>query len=176
MSELLRTTKTGLLVLLCIPLLLVTFLPGCSMFEGCDIGVNYITVIVQTRACATVIQKKYQEYTNQAPFAGAVFRIEIIKAGGERVTETRTADASGCTDVVTATFQVYKEQPVEVNAWFLSGSKPSEWGGEEIDLVDMEIVNNFEYLNWQQLDAAADFGDTYYWNPDIYPQVSIEIY
>ncbi len=75
---------------------------------------NHITVTVQASARA------YFEHTGSngivvtSPNTGVGIQIEIQKARGENVVFERTTNDNGYTDVVVGTFDVYKEQPVEV--------------------------------------------------------------
>jgi hypothetical protein len=55
---------------------------------------------------------------------GSQVTIEINKADGERVQFEKTLDTTGCTDIVQGTFQVYKEQPVNVIARIVSLNIP----------------------------------------------------
>ncbi|MFC2069284.1 hypothetical protein ACFLTP_09825 [Chloroflexota bacterium] len=127
---------------------------GCEdiNFEGCDFNPNYITVVVQTQVCL-----------ERPGWDGAQVKIEINKADGERVEFEKTVGPNQCTDVVEATFQVYKEQPVNVVVFMVSGA-----GGEPWDPNKWEIwKGNKQTLLWGTIDSGHDFGDTYFWNPTL---------
>lgn len=99
------------LVIGAVTLLLVLIeLGGCVEL---GIGDNFITVVVQAQACvAATIYDDISGWVSRR-WAGATLHIEINKAGGERVTFDKTTDAGGCTEIVTGTSNVYKEQYVE---------------------------------------------------------------
>ena len=135
-------------------LILLLGLVGCD-----DLGLNYITVVVQSQVCAEVGDFQWE---------GAQVSIEINKAGGERVTFDKITDANGCTDIVEATFNVYKEQYVEIIARPISGQIPQYYWylfGEEYDPSNCLVLGNSGRLLWSKISKDNKFGDTYYWNP-----------
>jgi hypothetical protein len=144
----------------------VTLILVLIPFGGCSGvgGGNYVTVVVQTKACVTV-EYLVEGNTNHTKWAGGPLHIEINEAGGERVTFEKTTDAGGCTEVVTGTFKLYKEQPVTVIATITGSTVPVELGGGPWDPAKYDVVNNFDQLTWAEIDAMVDFGDTYDWNP-----------
>ncbi len=119
---------------------------------------------MQVKACVTV-EYFVGEQSGHTRWAGGNLRIEINKADGERVTFEKTTNASGCTEIVTGTFKVYKEQPVNVITTITEGTLPGVLGGGLWDSTKYRVYNNFARLDWGTLDARSDFGDTYYWEP-----------
>lgn len=77
---------------------------------------NYITVTVIARARAIYQSTDDNGITVTSPNDGVVVHIKIQKAGGENSVWDKNTDSNGYTETVTATFDVYKEQPVEVKA------------------------------------------------------------
>ena len=154
--------KTRFLIMLVVILLtLLLVLSGCEdfSFEGCDVDLNYITVVVQGQVCAEVGQIQWE---------GAQVSIEINKAGGERVTFDKTTDTNGCTDIVEGTFKVYKEQYVEIIARPVTGKIPQDYWyamGEEYNPAKHRVLSNSKRLLWNKISEGKKFGDTYYWNP-----------
>lgn len=152
--------KTRFLIMFIMILILLLGLVGCD-----DLGLNYITVVVQSQVCAEVGDFQWE---------GAQVSIEINKAGGERVTFDKITDANGCTDIVEATFNVYKEQFVEIIARPITGQIPQDYWdtlGEEYDPLNCQVFGNSSRLLWSTISKDNKFGDTYYWNPTVQIQV-----
>lgn len=146
-------------------------LGGCDELnmEGCETS-NYITVVVQVQACAS-----FDDGRMLYQWPGVPVNIEISKSGGSIVSKDVSSDGSGCTEIVEATYKVYKEQRVEVSAIPVVGSPlPGEFSGSTYDLSHYVIYNNYAYLYWDDISANHDFGDTYYWNPVI--ELSVKKY
>jgi len=139
---------------------------GCNeispWLKGCD-AVDYIEVVVNTEACIAASDGKVP--VNSIMWSGAQLHIEIVKAGGEKVTFDKTTDSGGCTESVQGIFKVYRKQPVQVMVRPIGGNLPSLLGGVEWSGSDYRVSNNVKTLNWTDIYPAKDFGDTYYWNP-----------
>ena len=108
---------------------------------------------------------------------GSQVMIEINKADGERVQFEKTIDKNGCADIVQGTFQVYKEQPVNVIARIVSlniqeGRYDIQYEGGLVSPDKYRVYSNKQTLLWEQIRSKVDFGGTYYWNPVI--NVSID--
>jgi len=139
---------------------------GCNeispFLKGCD-AVDYIEVVVNTEACIAASDGKVP--VNSTMWSGAQLHIEIVKAGGEKVTFDKTTDSGGCTESVQGIFKVYREQPVQVIVRPIGGNLPSLLGGAEWSGSDYRVSNNVKTLNWTDIYPDKDFGDIYYWNP-----------
>ena len=77
---------------------------------------NYITVTVSARARAIYQSTDSNGIVATSPNNGVQVQIKIQKAGGEHAVWDKVTDSNGYTGTVTASFDVYKEQPVEVSA------------------------------------------------------------
>jgi len=121
---------------------------------------EYITVTVQARANANIRYKRYDgSLVSTEPLAGATVRIEIWKAGGENAIFNRETDSGGLTEMVAATFNVYKEQPVDVIAW-ITAIKGEKVSGSPIGKAK---------FTWQDIWwAAGGFGESCTFSPTIY--------
>ena len=100
-------------------------LTGCEFFgpgpsENGASTANYINVTVKVRVQALFENRSFD--TDEAfavrALIGRSITIKIEKAGGENDIFYRTTDSTGFTEIVEATFKVYKEQPVTVFADF----------------------------------------------------------
>ena len=154
--------KRKLIVTGVVAMLLFIGIGGCEDFdiEACA-GANYITVIVEARVYATVT-----DHFDTVPWSGAVLNVEIVKAGGERVSEQRTTDSGGNTEPVNATFKVYKEQGVQAIARVVSGPMPEFMGVESWDPQKLHISNNYAFISWEDIEHVGYKG-TYYWYPTV---------
>jgi hypothetical protein len=138
---------------------------GCDLFEDIDCeGGNYINVEV----CASIHAEVHatEPHWAEAPWTGAQLQVEIIKAGGERVTCTGTTNIYGnLPETCQGTFKVYRAQFVEVVIRPISGVYPDEVGGEIYDPARHMWSENSSTLNWHDLEDYG-WGDTYYWSPN----------
>ena len=78
-------------------------------------------------------------------------RVDVIKAGGERFNFYTTTDISCKFTSETATFKLYREQPIEIIAYV------------EIVPGGYTQVRGVDYLSWDEVYPAYDFGNTYYY-------------
>jgi hypothetical protein len=66
---------------------------------------------------------------------------------------------------VTATFKVYRQQPVVVNARILGGALPLEFGDELWDPITFGVFVDHEVLTWVTIQTLME--KEYYWFPDV---------
>lgn len=132
-------------------LLLITLsLSGCELLETKP---DYITVTCSAEI--DMILKDKNDKTILIFPSGVPVRVDFIKAGGERSTLTCTADIFGIATTGTASFKLYKEQPIEATMTVQGGY---------LDFHPDAAVQ-YQTLTWEQVDAAADFGGSYAWKP-----------
>ena len=82
-----------------------------TSFTGCEelVEPDYITTTVYCR-----VQTLYRYNDNLHEIPNAIVRVEIIKAGGEKVSDLVSTGEWGLgTKVVQGTFNVYNEQPID---------------------------------------------------------------
>ena len=152
------------LIIVILAIMLITLgSGGCEGFSCAEI--NYIVVHFNADVCVAFADGKSSPQS--VMWSGAQVEIVIIKAGGERVQFDKYTGSGGCTETVSGTFEVYKEQPVEVKVCPLYGVIPDFSGGGFLDYSLHKYSNNTAILNWSDIYPANDFGDTYYWNPQI---------
>jgi len=148
-------------------LLIVTFtLIICIIFSGCE-GIseldemikssttpNYINVIVTADASVLYIFTFYAKDNSTASttmnITDTTVRFDMIKAGGETYTLYRITDSAGKTSTASASFKLYKEQPIECIA--------------TAEGLDKELYSlSVKKLTWDQVNSTTDFGGTYTW-------------
>ena len=150
--------KILIIMLLFITTFIFTFFSGCEeLDEMIDDSTkpNYINVIVNTDAS---VLYKYTYYANDGTTASTdmwknstTVRFDMIKSQGETHTFYRTTDSAGKTEIATASFQLYKEQPIECIAY--------------VEGVEKDIYPpSTKTLTWKQVKSVKDFGETYVWN------------
>jgi len=135
-------------------LLLITLsLSGCEILEEEE---DYITVNVGV-LCNVVFFDNQGKWDPTKDPASIPVRIQMIKDGGERFTFNKVTESSlGATEYVEGSFKLYKEQRIEVTA---------ETVGEFGDFYEYKA--GFAMLTWAEVDAAADFGGSYTWRPQV---------
>lgn len=146
--------------------IILLFLTLC--FSGCELletKPDYITV-----TCSAEIDIACRDKNNdnlKIFVSGLPIRVDFVKAGGERSTLTCTSDIFGIATTGTASFKLYKEQPIEVTMTVQGGY---------LDFHPKEPVQ-YKTLTWDEVDAAADFGGSYAWKPyffvDLYNSTSL---
>ena len=127
------------------------FIGGCEEEEPKP---NYI--IVQASTSGSIWRKDSPEglpYSSQSD-VGMTIRVEFVKAGGERAVFYETVDNLSRYQSSTAIFNLYKEHPIILTAYPQGGI-----AGYEVWQV------GYEALDWEVVDAAKDFGETYVWTP-----------
>jgi len=140
--------KGKTLVVVASVLLVSLGLCGCDEFEDKP---NYITVTVICSAKVTLYDSGTGETTT--PSGVVKVNIEIIKAGGERVSEVvLTPESGGETAEVSATFKLYKEQPIEcIGNPVLSSLE---------DYSGYSFSSAVYTIPWTNFYPAYDFGDS----------------
>jgi hypothetical protein len=146
--------KNKLLVLGCSLMFLTLCLSGCEFLEQED----YITVNIKAYIVVSLINAQGITVTNDTA-EGVLVHIWMVKDGGERITFDKYTENSGGV-VVTGSFKLYKEQPIECSAGVVDSYKTYKPGQ-----VDAET------LTWETVDAAADFGGTYAWEVYLFPDL-----
>lgn len=148
--------------ILIMPLLIIipiifTFFSGCEeldqMIES-STKPNYVNVIITADATVlykfTFYAKDGSTASTQINVNDTTVRFDMIKAGGETYTLYRVTDSAGKTQTASATFKLYKEQPIECIA--------------TAEGVDNELYSSsVKTLTWDQVSSAKDFGETYTW-------------
>jgi hypothetical protein len=128
----------------CLFMFVSLMLTGCEEFLE---PLNYITVTVSVRARAIYQYTDSNGVTVTSPNTGAQVQLRIQKAQGEQSIWEVTTDSNGYTPTKTASFDVYKEQPVEASA------RPLGFGVTRYD---------FRIFHWTEiwLLAGEEFGES----------------
>jgi hypothetical protein len=150
--------KISIFLLIILTPSIFLFFSGCEeLDEMIDSATkpNYINVIVN--ADATVFYK-YTFYAKDGTSASTdmwmnstTVRFDMIKDYGETHTFYKVTDYAGKTSTATASFKLYKEQPIESIAYV---------EGMEKDLYPPSKKT----LTWDEVNKTKDFGETYTWN------------
>ena len=82
-------------------------------------------------------------------------RIDVIKAGGERFNLYSTTNFNCEFATETVSFKLYREQPIEVQAY--TESVPNEH----------TLQRGIDYLSWDEVYPTKDFGETYNYAPEV---------
>ncbi len=124
--------------------------------SGCDdlLEEDYITVVVVVDTLVLLVDAADRPVINDYA-EGTNIQITMTKAGGERVVLNREINEVGVFRGATGTFKVFKEQPVECIVT----------ATETYGLYN-QVAPYYVTLSWEEIDAAADFGDTYTWTVD----------
>jgi len=142
--------KSYIGIIIVVSILITVGLSGCEELEKLN-KPNYINVTIFCSASVTVID----ETTGQriTPIGVIAVNIEIIKSGGERETgKMLTPETGGHTGELSATFKLYKEQPIVCIA--------------NIDLASVEAFSEYTFdgkkltLPWNHFYPAYDYGDS----------------
>jgi len=125
---------------------------GCEELEKPD----YITVECRASITGLLMGKDNATYSWWASPEGLPIRVDFIKAGGESFTLQCEIGmvATAATDIVS--FKLYREQPIEAVMTVQGGYQ---------DFYPTVPVQ-YATLTWETVDAAADFGGSYYWCPE----------
>lgn len=82
--------------------------------------------------------------------ADTIVRFDMVKANGETHTLYRTTDPSDNKQTASASFKLYKEQPIESIA--------------TAEGMDKELYfPSVKTLTWAKVNSSKDFGETYTW-------------
>ena len=137
-----------LIVIGIIVILLAVGLSGCEEFEEFQ-KPDYITITVN---CETWVE--YKDINGQSwAVEDALVRVEIIKDGGERVTELVSSDAGGQCEIVTGTFNLYKEQPITCIANVVLTSIEEKY-------PKVIFGSCVETIEWRHVYPSYDFGES----------------
>jgi hypothetical protein len=118
---------------------------------------NYINVTITTKACLFKWNGSgSNDYFEILP--GAEIKIKMDKASGEGRIFYATTGEDGWTPEFTHSFNVYREQPVNLYASLY----PSVPRG----LSNYSISSYYQQLTWNDIHSQADFGESYHWKPN----------
>lgn len=128
-------------------LFLMIGLSGCEELE--ELGKpDYITVTVYCSVMAT-----YEKSGESKPLTGILVKVEIIKDGGERVSDIVSIDEYGLeSKKVIGTFNVYNKQSIECIGNVILESTGSYPG--------FTFNSGYQSIPWSTIDNFADFGES----------------
>lgn len=127
-------------------------LSGCEEFE---IKPDYITVICQVQGSAYLLDEN-DNILPEKPI-GLLIRIDVIKDGGENYVFQEAVNEWGLVGGY-CTFNLYREQGIEAIA---------NVQGSYNDYYPL-LPTQSKTLTWEQVNAVADFGESYSWYPMFY--------
>ena len=129
---------------------MITLIFSTIVFSGCEEldDSDYITVTVDCN-----VQVSVMDYSTLKMVKDALVRVEIVKAGGEKVSElVSTNDMGMGVQTVKGTFQLYREQPITCVA--------------NVILTSVEQYSDFTFnsavhtISWSEIYPAYNFGDS----------------
>ena len=121
---------------------------------------NFVTVHVSATAWVLA-----SDGTHQVAWSGAQIELEAIKDGGQRASITGSTGADGSYGPLTTTFEVYREQPVEVEARVIGGILPEIMNEDPWDPQKYAYVQGYKRLDWATVSHRE--GAEYFWSPDV---------
>lgn len=130
----------------------LVFLSGCE--ELVDLNKpDYIDVFV-TCDVHTVLFPPMESMDDPQTLPAKYLQVnvEIIKAGGERVDGVVYSDSSGKTGSVSASFKLYREQPITCVANVAIESANAEY-------PEYTFNSDSKTIPWSEMYPANDFGD-----------------
>ena len=131
-------------------IVMITLVFSTIVFSGCEEldDSDYITVTVDC-----TVQVSVMDYSTLKMIENALVRVEIIKAGGEKVSElVSTNDLGMGVQTIKGTFQLYREQPITCVA--------------NVVLTSVEQYSDFTFnsavytISWSEIYPAYNFGDS----------------
>ena len=126
-------------------LLVVIGLSGCEEFEKLN-KPDYITVTVNCLVSVNIAGGVHG--------SDILVRVDIIKAGGERVSEIIKTDAYGDSPKeVTGTFKLYREQSIDCIANVILSSVEQNYSGFTFNGASRTIT-------WDDVYRLSDFGES----------------
>lgn len=126
---------------------LVVGLSGCEELEELLDKPDYITVTVN---CLVEVYLDYNIIGKDI-----LVRVEIIKAGGERVSEIIKTDAYGKSPKeVTGTFKLYREQSITCIANVILSSVEQNYSNHLV------FNGASRTITWDEIYSASDFGES----------------
>lgn len=125
-------------------------LSGCNDLEEFT-KENYITVTIN---CDVQVLYSYDpESSAILPATDLLVNVEVIKAGGERVSQNIVTDYSGNCRTVTGTFKLYKEQPITCIANVVYDSGLEKY-------PDIVFNSQSKTYEWNEFYPKSDFGES----------------
>ena len=129
------------------------FIGGCEEEE--EPKPDYITVNVTTNG-SLLRRLTGSPVTSCDVFTrGVTVRVDVIKDGGERFNLFTQTDSHCDFTAETVTFNLYREQPIEVIAY-----------AEQVTAGHTQI-QGVDYLSWDEVYPQKDFGDTYAYSSEV---------
>ena len=147
--------KRIVVFLIAMMITIVGFLSGCEELEPED---NFIYVSVSAKTI--LLKVKFGDITKG--IEGMEIRMEIVKDGSVKKTQTFTTGSDGLTGFIYHTVKLYKEQRVRVKS-YLTSVLPQNLLDEGFSVE----TYRYEELTWNTVKATTDWGGTYYWSPTI---------
>ena len=142
--------KTGLIVFFFLVVILV--LSGCEELVELE-KPDYISVSVTCEINAVLFPAMdSMDDPQMFPAKDLKVAVEIIKAGGERVNKVVSTDASGKTASVSASFKLYREQPISCIANVVYDSANT-------DFPEYTFNGDSQTILWSDIYPSHDFGD-----------------
>ena len=133
-------------------LVLMLGLSGCEKIEELN-KPDYITVSVTCNVNAVLFpHMESMDDPQMIPAKDLKISVEIIKAGGERVSEVVSTDASGKTAQISALFKLYREQPISCIANVVYDSANA-------DFPEYTFNGDSQTILWNEIYPTHDFGD-----------------
>ena len=134
-------------------LFLIIGLSGCDELEDLN-KPDYINVFVNCKVNVVLFPKMDSMDDPQTlPAKFLQLNVEIIKAGGERVDGTVSTDSNGETNIVSASFKLYREQPITCMANVAIENANFEY-------PDYTFNSDSKTIPWSEIYPAYNFGDT----------------
>lgn len=143
--------------------IIVLFLTvGCSgCFDKLDLDKpDYITVNLEITCSVVAIYGPSNIYHESLP--GLEVRIDMVKAGGERITSYRVTNDGGYIVGVKGSFNLYREQPIICTA-NLQSDPPEKY-------INYSWTSATRAYTWDYVYSSADFGESI----TLYPTLDIQ--
>lgn len=144
--------NTKMLLICLVSIILVLCLSGCDDLENLN-KPDYINVIVYCNVNAVLFPKmESMDDPQRLPAKFLHLKVEIIKAGGERVQDIVNIFEDGSSSSVYASFKLYREQPITCIANVVMESATK-------DYPDYIFNSDSKTITWNEIYPANDFGD-----------------
>lgn len=134
--------------LLCLPFIAGDFVGGCEEEKQKP---DYITVNITIQGWINELDSlnaPSESWRCSEVCKNHQVKIKMQKAGGELFEEYKVTNEQ-CSFNSTATFQLYREQPIEL------------WASSKNDVIGYQEYGAYRIINWDEVYPANDFGDTY---------------
>lgn len=133
-------------------LCMMIVLGGCEELEELD-KPDYINVFVTCDVNVVLFPLMGSMDDPQTlPAKYLEINVEIVKAGGERVEQVVYSDITGKTGAVSASFKLYREQPITCIANVVGTSAETEY-------PEYTFNSDSKTIDWNDIYPANDFGD-----------------